>query len=176
MELFQGREADERSLQFLTEFRSYKRSLHEKKILSVTKDIGMAVYHTSRGLVGVTRHLLASHTDKLYFALLDKIQHSSQRKKMGDNSDPLRKLSGENHLSSVRKYFENEMVIRIKSLIWWLGYSPAYGDLQPMPPTPQEREHNDLITVSQLSLTAACKTEPEEPDDGSEAALRHIAG
>ncbi|KAG0719515.1 Nuclear nucleic acid-binding protein C1D [Chionoecetes opilio] len=133
----------------------------------ISKDTCLAVYNTSRGLVGLVRYLLDNHNAILDYVLLGKVQSDRIESHFGH----LRKLAGSNYWASVRQFMENEAVIRTRSLIWWSGYS--IGDLSgKMTACRQEREVEDMQVAEEL----VGQTEHEELEDSMKAALGHIAG
>ena len=83
------------------------------------KDTTQAAIYTCRGLVSLANYLLERHGDILHYVLLGKVQSDRIEGRFGY----LRKLAGGNYWASVRQFLEGEAVIRVKSLVWLLGYS-----------------------------------------------------
>lgn len=161
------------SRKFLLDFGNFMRSWHESDIHvshKISKDTCMAVFHTSRGLVGVTQYLLDKHNSIVDYVLLGKIQSDSIESHFGH----LRKLAGGNYWASVRQFMENEAVIRVKSLIWWSGFS-VHEISQAMSPSHQQRELDDSQVVEELVGTVS-HTDCEDLEDSTKASLGHIAG
>ena len=98
MKLRLGCDGSEHSMQFLSEFGEFMRSLHDKSSRSVTLSKGtcIAFHHTSRGLVGLTRFLLEQHSNVLNYVLLGKVQSD----KIEGHFGHLRKFVGGNYWAS----------------------------------------------------------------------------
>ena len=163
-----GCEDSDRTTSFMRDFGAYMRDLCGK---GVSKDTCMAIYHTCRGLTGLSEYLLTRHANAVEYVLLGKVQSDGIENHFGH----LRKLSGGNYWLSVRQFFENEAVIRIKGLFWWSGVS--VGQIAAiMAPAQQEHRQRDADTAGELAMSVTISTDPAELHDSAKAALGHIAG
>ena len=163
-----GCEDSERTIAFLREFGDYVRDLSAN---GMPRDTCMAVYHTCRGLTGLAEYLLTKRVHGVEYVLLGKIQSDGIENHFGH----LRKLSGGNYWLSVRQFFENEAVIRIKGLVWWSGV-PVGQIVSTMAPAQQEHRQRDAETASELAASVAGSEDESELHDSAKAALGHIAG
>ena len=161
-------EDSERTTSFIRDFGAYMLSLADK---GIPKDTCMAVFHTCRGLTGLAEYLLTRHASYVNYVLLGKIQSDGIENHFGH----LRKLSGGNYWLSVRQFFENEVVIRIKGLVWWSGVS--VGQIATaMAPIQQEHRQKDPDVAGELAASVTGSADPAELHDSAKAALGHIAG
>ena len=162
-----------RSQTFLLDFGEFMRNWQQSNVHishKITRDTSMAVFHTSRGLVGLSKYLLEKYSSFLDYILSGKIQSDCIESHFGY----LRQLAGSNFWASVRQFMENEAVVRIKSLIWWSGLSIREIS-RAMSPCRQDRELEDNQVVEELAEVASF-TDDEDLESSTKAALGHIAG
>ena len=151
----------------LCDFGAYMRGLADK---GMPRDTCMAVYHTCRGLTGPAEYLLTRHAEDVDY-VLGKVQSDGIENHFGH----LRKLSGGNYWLSVRQFFENEAVIRIKGLVWWSGISVGHI-VSTMADAQLQHHQRDKGVASKLAAALARSTDPYDLNDSAKAALGHIAG
>ena len=165
-----------KSLQFLVDFGTFMRNWVQSDCpvtAKLSKDTGMAVYYTCRGLHGLTNYLLEHYPDVIQYVLLGKVQSDATEGHFGH----LRKLAGSNYWASVRQFMEGETVIRVSSLIWWSGVKVSELPAR-MALSQKARAQGDSAAVLKLreAVEESEDAEQDQPSDSEKAALGHIAG